>query len=141
MSQKHTLISHVFFKHCHIKQSSFFCFFEDTSICRLQTVFFFKFVHVFLTEDELNQQTRERMNIKVVTDPFHQNYHTSCCESFKSTEYLNLSHVIYEACEQFYSKLRSIYASVALVDLEHFLRAVSIFIAYNNNRAHIDIMK
>ena len=81
------------------------------------------------------------MNIRVVTDPFHQNNHKSCCESFKSTEYLNLSHVNYEAYEQFDSKLRSIHVSVALIDLEHFMRAVSIFIVYNNNTAHIDIMK
>ena len=101
----------------------------------------FNFFHVFLTEYGLNRQTREWMNIRVVTDPFHQNNHTSCCESFKSTEYLNLSHVNCEACEQFNSKLRSIHASVALMDPEHYMRAVSIFIAYNNNRAHIDIMK
>ena len=81
------------------------------------------------------------MNIGVVTDPFHQNNHKSCCESFKSTEYLNLSHVYYEACEKLYSKLRSIHASVASIDLEHFMQAVSIFIAYNNIRAHIEIMK
>ena len=79
------------------------------------------------------------MNIGVVTDPFHQNNHKSCCESFKSIEYLNLSHVNYEACEQFDSNLRTIHASYALIDREHFMRPVSIFIAYNNNKAHIDI--
>ena len=102
-------------------------------------IFFFKFVHVLLTEDKLNKRTRERMNTRVVTDPFHHNNHKSCCESFKSTEYLYLNHVTYEACEQFYSKL--IHARVALIDLEHFMQAVSIFFAYNNNRAHIDIME
>ena len=48
----------------------------------------------------LNRETRRGMNITIVTDPFHQDNHTTCSKSFMSSIYRDMSRLNREAAEQ-----------------------------------------
>ena len=85
----------------------------------------------------LNRDPERWMALKVVTDPFHQPNHTNCCEAFKSTEYSELNSVNCEAAEQFNARLRDVHDSLVMMAPDHYMRALSIFIGYKNNKCHL----
>ena len=83
----------------------------------------------------LNRETRDWMNIEIVTDPFHQPNHTNCSDSFKSTSYQNMNDLNCEAAEQFNSLLRTMHPNFAMMGVEHYMTAMKIYIAYRNDLA------
>ena len=85
----------------------------------------------------LNRDPERWLDLKVVTDPFHQPNHTNCCESFKSTEYSDLNNINCEAAEQFNARLRDIHESLVMMSPHHYMRALAIFIGYKNNKCHL----
>ena len=54
----------------------------------------------------LNRELRRFMIIKICSDHFHQCSHTTCCDSFKSSEYGSLLKINTEAAEQTNSVIR-----------------------------------
>ena len=72
------------------------------------------------------------MKIQITTDKFHQDNHTTCADSFKSTEYTSLSDCNTEACEQTNRTLRRISSSSTKMNTALFLRSISLFLGYHN---------
>ena len=63
---------------------------------------------VYVKEFGLNRETHRFMELPITIDKFHQINHTSCGQSFNSSEYLSLKNANTQACEQTNSKLRKI---------------------------------
>ena len=80
----------------------------------------------------LNRETRRFMNIQITTDRFHEANHTSCADSFKSSEYTSLADCNSEACEQTNRTLRRISSSSTYMNTTLFLRSISLFLGYQN---------
>ena len=59
----------------------------------------------------LNRELRRFMRIKICSDRFHQCNHTTCCDSFKSSEYGSLLKINTDAAEQTNSVLRRLTTS------------------------------
>ena len=60
------------------------------------------------------------MEIQITTEKFHESNHTTCAESFKSSEYYDLDNSNTQACEQTNSKLRSIATSCAFMNPQYY---------------------
>ena len=80
----------------------------------------------------LNREPRRFMNIQITTDKFHEENHQKCAESFKTSEYPNLSDCNSEACEQTNRILRRISSSSTYMNIEIFLKSISLFLGYQN---------
>ena len=80
----------------------------------------------------LNRETQRFMNIQITTDKFHEDNHTSCASSFKSSEYTCLTDCNTEACEQTNRTLRRISSSSTYMNTTLFLRSISLFLGYQN---------
>ena len=80
----------------------------------------------------LNRETRRFMELQITIDKFHQNNHTSCGESFKSSEYISLNQANTQACEQTNSKLRRIASSCTYMNPDLYMRAISFYLGYQN---------
>ena len=76
----------------------------------------------------------------IVTDPFHQPNHSSCSDTFKSTEYPDMQKINCEAAEQFNSLLRKVHSSLAFMGPENYMLALSIMVGYQNNQCHKKIV-
>ena len=80
----------------------------------------------------LNRETHRFMELPITIDKFHQINHTSCGQSFNSSEYLSLKNANTQACEQTNSKLRKIASSCTFMDPDRSMRALSLYIGYQN---------
>lgn len=80
----------------------------------------------------LNRETHRFMELPITIDKFHQNNHTSCGESFKSSEYLSLKNANTQACEQTNAKLRRIASSCTFMNPDMFMRSLSLYLGYQN---------
>ena len=72
------------------------------------------------------------MEIQIKTEKFHESNHTTCAESFKSSEYYDLDNSNTQACEQTNSKLRSIATSCAFMNPDLFMKAILLYLGYHN---------
>jgi len=72
------------------------------------------------------------MEIQITTEKFHESNHTTCAESFKSSEYYDLDNSNTQACEQTNSKLRYIATSCAFMNPYLFMKAISLYLGYQN---------
>ena len=88
----------------------------------------------------LNRDPERWMQMAIVTDPFHQPNHTSCSDTFKSTEYPDMQKLNCEAAEQFNSLLRKVHSSLAFMGPENYMLALSIMVGYQNNQCHKKIV-
>ena len=59
----------------------------------------------------LNRETQPFMELQITVEKFHQCNHTSCGESFESSEYASLDGKNTQSCEQTNAKLRQIATS------------------------------
>ena len=80
----------------------------------------------------LNRETHRFMELPITIDKFHQNNHTSCGESFKSSEYLSLKNANTQAWEQTNAKLRRIASSCTFMNPDLFMRSLSLYLGYQN---------
>ena len=74
------------------------------------------------------------MELQITDDKFHQCNHTSCGESFKSSEYANasLGGKKTQSCEQTNAKLRQIATSCTFMNPDMFQIAVTMYLGYQN---------
>ena len=80
----------------------------------------------------LNRETRRFMKLQMTVDKFHQSNHTSCGESFKSTEYASLNGKNTQSCEQTNAKLRQISTSCTFMNPDMFMTAIKMYLGYQN---------
>ena len=80
----------------------------------------------------LNRETQRFMELQITVDKFHQCNHTSCGESFKSSEYASLSGKNTQSCEQTNAKLRQIATSCTFMNPDMFMTAVTMYLGYQN---------
>ena len=80
----------------------------------------------------LNRETQRFMKLQMTVDKFHQSNHTSCGESFKSTEYASLNGKNTQSCEQTNAKLRQISTSCTFMNPDLFMTAIKMYLGYQN---------
>ena len=80
----------------------------------------------------LNRETQRFMELQITVDKFYQCNHTSCGESFKSSEYASLSGKNTQSCEQTNAKLRQIATSCTFMNPDMFMTAVTMYLGYQN---------
>ena len=134
--------------------SSFFCRFltilDFTHICRefvdvpIYALYPESFcvenldIRLFLTlicktkEFGLNRETKRFMKLQITVDKFHQVNHTSCGDTFKSSEYSNLNQANTQACEQTNRKLRKVAKSCTFMNPDMYMRSLTLYLAYQN---------
>ena len=78
----------------------------------------------------LNRELRRFIRIKICSDRFHQCNHTTCCDSFKSSEYGSLLKINTEAAEQTNSVLRRTTTSTTYMSPMIYLRSLKLFFAF-----------
>ena len=64
----------------------------------------------------LNCDTRRAMNLRIVSDPFHEGNHTTCSNSFKSTRYPDMDILNKKAAEQTNKDLRMIASTTTFMN-------------------------
>ena len=84
----------------------------------------------------LNRELRRFMRIKICSDRFHQCNHTTCCDSFKSSEYGSLLKINTEAAEQTNSVLRRLTTSTTYMSPMLYLRSLKRFFADFNHASN-----
>ena len=72
------------------------------------------------------------MELQITVDKFHQCNHTSCGESFKSSEYASLGGKNTQSCEQTNAKLRQIATSGTFMNPDMFMTTVTMYSGYQN---------
>ena len=82
----------------------------------------------------LNRELKIYMENRSVTDNFHEENHTGCIPSFRSSLYTDLQSRNTEACEQFNALLRRIGTSLMFMNLDHYINAVRVFSSMYNLR-------
>ena len=80
----------------------------------------------------LNRETKRFMGLQITCDKFHENNHTACGESFKSSEYITLREKNTQACEQTNAKLRTIASSCTFMNPDMYMRALTLYLGYQN---------
>ena len=71
-------------------------------------------------------------DLNVVSDPFHEPNHTTCSDSYKSTQNPKFREQNKEAAEQFNSILSRISTPLLFMKPENYMRALTIYCAYQN---------
>ena len=95
-------------------------------------------IRLFLTlicktkEFGLNRETKRFMKLQITVDKFHQVNHTSCGDTFKSSEYSNLNKANTQACEQTNRKLRKVAKSCTFMNPDMYMRSLTLYLAYQN---------
>ena len=84
----------------------------------------------------LNRELRRFMRIKICSDRFHQCNHTTCCDSFKSSEYGSLLKINTEAAEQTNSVLRRLTTSTTYMSPMLYPRSLKLFFADFNHASN-----
>ena len=79
-----------------------------------------------------NHELRRFMKLTITTDRFHQCNHSTCSNSFKSSEYSALNNVNSEACEQVNALLRKISSSTTYMSPKMYIKAITLFLADQN---------
>ena len=79
-----------------------------------------------------NRELRRFMKLTITTDRFHQCNHSTCSDSFKSSEYSALNNVNSEACEQVNALLRKISSSTTYMSPKMYIKAITLFLADQN---------
>ena len=79
-----------------------------------------------------NRELRRFMKLTITTDRFHQCNHSTCSNSFKSSEYSALNNVNSEACEQVNALLRKISSSTTYMSPKMYIKAITLFLADQN---------
>ena len=87
-----------------------------------------------LKELGLNREPQRFLDLLVCSDPVHCDNHTPCLPTFLSTKYPQLQKANKESCEQFNAVLRNIGHSVTYMKYDHYVRAISVFMAFYNMR-------
>ena len=82
----------------------------------------------------LNRELKMYMENLCATDNFHEENHTGCLPSFRSSLYNDLQSRNTEACEQFNALLRRIGSSLMFMTFNHYVTAVKVFCAMYNLR-------
>ena len=82
----------------------------------------------------LNRELKIYMENRSVTDNFHEENHTGCVPSFRSSLYTDLQSRNTEACEQFNALLRRVGTSLMFMNLDHYINAVRVFCSMYNLR-------
>ena len=80
----------------------------------------------------LNRELRRFMNINITTDVFHEENHTSCSRTFRSSLYDTLRNVNTEAVEQTNNVLRSVSESTTFMTPKLYMRSLKLFMANLN---------
>ena len=80
----------------------------------------------------LNRESRRFMGLQITCDKFHENNHTACGESFKSSEYIKLNKKNTQACEQTNKKLRTIASTCTYMNPDMYMRAIILYLGYQN---------
>ena len=80
----------------------------------------------------LNRELRRFMNINITTDVFHEENHTSCSHTFRSSLYDSLRNVNTEAVEQTNNVLRSVSESTTFMTPKLYMRSLKLFMANLN---------
>ena len=83
-----------------------------------------------------NRELRRFMRLRITTDRFHQCNHTTCSDSFKSSQNQDLNEAKSEACEQVNSALRRITNSTTFMSPILYIRAITLFLAEMNITAN-----
>ena len=95
-------------------------------------------IRLFLTlicktkEFGLNRETKRFMKLQITVDKFHQVNHTSCGDTFKSSEYSNLNLANAQECEQTNKKLRKVAKSCTFMNPDMYMRSLTLYLAYQN---------
>ena len=79
-----------------------------------------------------NRELRRFMKLTITTDRFHQCHHSTCSDSFKSSEYSALNNVNSEACKQVNALLRKISSSTTYMSPKMYIKAITLFLADQN---------
>ena len=80
----------------------------------------------------LNRETKRFMKLQITVDKFHQINHTSCGDTFKSSEYSNLNKANTQACKQTNRKLRKVAKSCTFMNPDMYMRSLTLYLAYQN---------
>ena len=80
----------------------------------------------------LNRETRRAMEIRFVTDPFHEDNHISCAKSFRSSLFRDMDTLNKEAAKQTTRVLRRISTSTLYMNPNMYMRSLTLFCAYQN---------
>ena len=89
-----------------------------------------------LKEYGLNRELARFMKIQITTDNFHEENHTTCSSSFKSSQYDGLNKVNTEAAEQTNSILRRISSSTTFMSPELYMKSLTFFMGYQNMKSN-----
>ena len=79
-----------------------------------------------------NMDSTGRLELQITVNKFHQCNHTSCGESFKSSEYASLGGKNTQSCEQTNAQLRQIATSCIFMNPDMFMTAVTMHLGYQN---------
>ena len=80
----------------------------------------------------MNREPDVYSDFNVVSDPFHEPNHTTCSDSYKSTQNPKFREQNKEAAEQFNSILSRISTPLLFMKPENYMRALTIYCAYQN---------